>query len=47
MTELTEELKTNIIFAREYLKTVAIGPKQVNERGNVGACSEVVTGAWA
>jgi len=29
VTELTEELKTNIIFAREYLKTVAIGPKQV------------------
>ena len=29
VAELTEELKTQVIFSREYLKDVTIGPKQV------------------
>ena len=28
--ELTDALRTQVLFAREYLKSVTIGPKQVN-----------------
>ena len=28
--ELTDALRTQVLFAREYLKSVTIGPKQVS-----------------
>ena len=30
--ELTDALRTQVLFAREYLKSVTIGPKQVNPK---------------
>lgn len=34
--ELTDALRTQVLFAREYLKSVTIGPKQVT-RGHRAA----------
>ncbi len=32
--ELTDALRTQVLFAREYLKSVTIGPKQVTPTGD-------------